>query len=494
MTAFSRLSVAATFAALLCLPLFAQDEKKEEPAKTTPAPLKVPEEKGEKPAGEKPAAEKPGEAKPAEVAPAKPVDPLVEWKRLADRKLEIFNTLQGLKKKFAVAKDNDAKRIIRNEYTDLIREFEADIYSQMIDLADAAWAADSTILDAGELALRNAFNANRFEDARAVAAKLLEANRRTREVFQIAYTSEFAGHNFEKAAVLVEEMIQVYKPGNPQETEYWENYIQKARKYVDFWKQEQAIRETEAALKGDAALPRVTLQTDRGEIIVELFEDQAPNTVASFIQTVEEKKYDAVEFHQVEPQFMAQTGNLGAADEDPLNDQSFSPGFTIPCECYRDGTRMHFQGSLSMALPENGKDRGSTQFFITHLPTHWLNYEDGKTENNHTVFGRVVQGMDIVWATREHDVIETAKVLRKRPHEYKAERILEELDIDPDGTLDPKKTTEGDSKTPEKTTEKKPAEGDKKEADKTEPEKKETPKTEPAKKEAVEKKPADPAK
>ena len=215
MTAFSRLSIATTFAALLSLPLFsfslfAQDEKKEEPAKTTPAPLKVPDEKGEKPAAEKPAAEKPvvkkpaaekpGEEKPTEAAPAKPVDPLVEWKRLADRKIEIFNTLQGLQKKFAVAKDNEAKRVVRNEYTDLIREFETDIYPQMLELAEAVWVKDPTSLDAGEIAMKSAFNSNKFTEASEISAKLLAAERRTRDVYRMGGMAEFALHNFEKAA------------------------------------------------------------------------------------------------------------------------------------------------------------------------------------------------------------------------------------------------------------------------------------------------------
>jgi peptidyl-prolyl cis-trans isomerase B (cyclophilin B) len=497
MTAFSRLGVAAAFAALLSFPLFAQDEKKEEPAKTTPGPLKVPEEKGEKPAaekpaGEKPAAEKPAEEKPAEETPEKPVDPLVEWKRLADRKIEIFNTLQGLKKKFAAAKDNEAKRIVRNEYTDLIREFETEIYPQMLELADAVWAKDPTSLDAGEIAMKSAFNSNKFAQARDISAALLAAERRTRDVYRMGGMAEFALHNFAKSAEMLEELVKVHKPRDAREEEYLKNYAAEARKYIPFWEKEQAIRANEAALEGAAALPKVEVETTKGKIVIELFEDHAPNTVASFIETVESQKYNGVKFHRVIPAFMAQTGDTTTADDDPLNDD-LGGGFTIPCECYTEDTRMHFQGSLSMA--HSGKDTGGTQFFITHLPTYWLNYEKDKEDSNHTCFGRVVEGMDVVWSIERNDEIVAAKVLNKRDHEYKADRVSDEEEK-PDGTLDPKKTTEGDSKTPEKTTEKKPAEGDKKEADKTEPgkkeiEKKETGKTEPAKKEAVEKKPAD---
>lgn len=485
MTAFSRLSIAATFAALLSLPLFsfslfAQDEKKEEPAKTTPAPLKVPDENGEKPAAEKPAAEKPGEEKPVEEAPAKPVDPLVEWKRLADRKIEIFNTLQGLQKKFAAAKDNEAKRVVRNEYTDLIREFETDIYPQMLELAEAVWAKDPTSLDAGEIAMKSAFNSNKFSEASEISAKLLAADLRTKDVYRMGGMAEFALHNFEKAAEMLEELVKVHKPSDAREEEYLKNYAAEARKYIPFWEKEQAIRAKEAALEGAAALPRVEVETTKGKIVIELFEDHAPNTVASFIQTVESQKYNGVKFHRVIPAFMAQTGDITTADDDPLNDGQ-GGGFTIPCECYKEDTRMHFQGSLSMA--HRGKDTGGTQFFVTHLPTYWLNYEKDKEDSNHTCFGRVVEGIDIVWSIERNDEIVSAKVLNKRDHEYKAARVSDEVE-NPDGTLDPKKTTEGDAKTPEKTTEEKPEEGDKKESEKSEP----------AKKEAEEKKPADPAK
>jgi len=114
---------------------------------------------------------------------------------------------------------------------------------------------------------------------------------------------------------------------------------------------------------------------------------------------------------------------------------------------------MHFQGSLSMAHRE--KDTGGKQFFLTHMPSHWLNWKQDKEKNNHTVFGRVVSGMEAVWSAREVDRITRATVIRKRPHEYKAVRKLEEPEID--GTLEPKEgDDEGEEKpgetTPEKTT------------------------------------------
>ena len=398
----------------------------------------------------------------SDAPPAGTVDPLAEWKRLADRKLEIFNTLQAAKQTFAVAKDDAERRKIRDEFTTLIIEFETTIDPEMIKLADTVWEQDQTNLDAGEIAMKNAFNSNQFAVARDISRKLLAADRRTRNVYEMGATSEFALHNFAASAELLEELIRVHKPRDSREAEFLAKYAADARDYVDLWKKEQVIRSKEDALEGDAALPRVELQTTQGKMVVELFEDHAPNTVASFMQTVEAKKYDGVRFHRVLPTFMAQTGDTTENDDDPLNDNT-GPGFTIPCECYRDETRMHFQGSLSMA--HAGKDTGGTQFFITHLPTRHLNHKKDKTTNNHTCFGRIIEGMEAVWNTKIDDTVISARVIRKRPHEYRANRILDAA-LEPDGTLKPKQATDNE---PENTSGKESATDGNKEADAAEP-------------------------
>ena len=94
-------------------------------------------------------------------------------------------------------------------------------------------------------------------------------------------------------------------------------------------------------------LPRVKIETTKGTIIVELFENQAPNTVANFISLVESHFYDGTPFHRVIPQFMAQGG-------DPTGTGTSGPGYTIDCECELPNARKHFLGSLSMA--HAGKD------------------------------------------------------------------------------------------------------------------------------------------
>jgi cyclophilin family peptidyl-prolyl cis-trans isomerase len=179
-------------------------------------------------------------------------------------------------------------------------------------------------------------------------------------------------------------------------------------KYKEMWAKEAALREAEAKAKD---LPRVKLTTTKGDIVVELFENQAPIATANFISLVEKKFYDGLNFHRVLGDFMAQGG-------DPKGDGTGGPGYTIPCECYQDNHRDHFRGSLSMA--NTGKrDSGGSQFFLTFAPTPHL---DGK----HTVFGRVVDGIDVLAKLQrckpgdnaKPDKIVKATVLSKRPHPY----------------------------------------------------------------------------
>jgi cyclophilin family peptidyl-prolyl cis-trans isomerase len=162
-------------------------------------------------------------------------------------------------------------------------------------------------------------------------------------------------------------------------------------------------------------LPRVRLTTSAGELVVELFENEAANTVANFVSLVEKGFYDGTPFHRVIGGFMAQGG-------DPTGTGSGGPGHAIACECDQPGARLHFRGSLSMA--HAGKDTGGSQFFLTFRPTDHL---DGR----HTVFGRVIEGDQVLSRlTRtqdpegqpvpgvQPDTIRKAEVIRKRDHAY----------------------------------------------------------------------------
>jgi cyclophilin family peptidyl-prolyl cis-trans isomerase len=197
-------------------------------------------------------------------------------------------------------------------------------------------------------------------------------------------------------------------------------YLPNIKACKQHWAEEQEIRKAEAEADD---LPRVKLTTSKGDVVLELFENEAPNTVANFISLVDKGFYDGVVFHRVLPGFMAQGGC-------PNGDGSGGPGYTIPCECRQPGYRRHFGGSLSMAKKPD-PDTGGSQFFITFVPTSFL---DGQ----HTVFGRVVEGLDVVFNLQrrdpglrdspEPDRIIKAEVLRRRDHEYVPKKVGDEFD------------------------------------------------------------------
>ncbi|MBE0409403.1 MAG: peptidylprolyl isomerase [Anaerolineales bacterium] len=130
----------------------------------------------------------------------------------------------------------------------------------------------------------------------------------------------------------------------------------------------------------------VILHTDIGDIHLELFTDKAPRTVNNFIFLAKEGFYDDTIFHRVISNFMAQGG-------DPSGSGTGGPGYQFPDEFHPD-LQHDRPGILSMA--NAGPDTNGSQFFITHLPTPWLN-------DRHSVFGRVIDGMDVLLSIPERD-------------------------------------------------------------------------------------------
>lgn len=132
------------------------------------------------------------------------------------------------------------------------------------------------------------------------------------------------------------------------------------------------------------ANPQVSMKTDKGEMILELFASDAPKTVQNFLDLTNKGFYNGLSFHRVISDFMIQGGC-------PNGSGTGGPGYKIDCEI---NPNKHQRGSLSMA--HAGKNTGGSQFFICHSPQSHL---DGV----HTVFGRVVQGVEVVDAIRQGD-------------------------------------------------------------------------------------------
>jgi peptidyl-prolyl cis-trans isomerase B (cyclophilin B) len=140
----------------------------------------------------------------------------------------------------------------------------------------------------------------------------------------------------------------------------------------------------------------VKLQTEKGDIYLDLYDDKTPVTVGSFLDLVGSGFYNGLTFHRVIADFMIQGG-------DPKGDGTGGPGFTIPDEA--DKGLKHVRGSLSMAKTA-APNTGGSQFFICHSPQPHL-------DGIHTVFGECVQGMDVVDKIAVGDKITKATILKK---------------------------------------------------------------------------------
>ena len=132
----------------------------------------------------------------------------------------------------------------------------------------------------------------------------------------------------------------------------------------------------------------ITIETNRGNIGLELYPEHAPNTVNNFVFLAREGFYDGVTFHRVIADFMVQGG-------DPTGTGTGGPGYRFDCEV-ADNPLTHERCVISMA--NAGRNTNGSQFFITHLPTPHL-------DGNHTVFGKVTEGHDVVDAIQQNDTM-----------------------------------------------------------------------------------------
>ena len=148
-----------------------------------------------------------------------------------------------------------------------------------------------------------------------------------------------------------------------------------------------------ASCKSSAALQRerleepiATLETSMGVIKLKLFALKTPQTVGNFIKLANEGFYNGTTFHRVIPDFVIQGGDPNTKDDDPDNDGMGGPGYTFSDEFIPELSH-NKEGILSMA--NSGPDTNGSQFFITLKPLQYL-------DNRHTVFGEVIEGMDVV--------------------------------------------------------------------------------------------------
>jgi peptidyl-prolyl cis-trans isomerase B (cyclophilin B) len=145
-------------------------------------------------------------------------------------------------------------------------------------------------------------------------------------------------------------------------------------------------------------MSKAEIHTQKGVMHVSFFENDAPGTVANFIKLSKAGFYDGLSFHRVIPGFVIQGGC-------PNGTGAGGPGYTIKCEL--DGeNQYHDRGVLSMA--HAGRDTGGSQFFICHSRDNTAHLD-----RQHTVFGKVVEGVDIVDDIQQGDVIQKIIIIEE---------------------------------------------------------------------------------
>jgi cyclophilin family peptidyl-prolyl cis-trans isomerase len=354
--------------------------------------------------------------------PAKPGSRAADFRKVHAEMNALLAELAQLQIKYRTATE-DQRADLQQQWKVLVAKGQK-IEPKLIAAAEEAYQeapnTDKQVTGFLITLLAEEVQADDYEPAAKIGKLLMDNKCDEKGVANLAGIATFAVSDFASAEkYLGLAQSQGYYAAPPQDDKFaqvGDLYLKLIPHYKQAWAKEKSIRAREA--KADN-LPRVLLKTTKGDIEIELFEDQAPNAVANFISLVQSGFYKDVSFHRVIKGFMAQGG-------DPTGTGAGGPGYSIACECYQPNHREHFRGTLSMA--HAGRDTGGSQFFLTFLPTPHL---DGK----HTVFGRVIGGMDVLAklqardpgdkeAPRPDKILE-AKVIRKRAHEYKPQKMPE---------------------------------------------------------------------
>ena len=412
----------------VCLPAHAQDaapaaKAPAADAKAAPAPVApaapAPTAQAPAPTAQTPApAAQAAPAPAAQAAPAPAAQPqggpkLQEFQKIFTQWKAIVVELRQLAEKYGSA-DAAGQEKIKTRYSELVAEGQK-LQPALTKAVEAAYEEDPNNEEMEQFMLatcKGNVKMDNYEEAYRLGEVLLKNKCDTKEVYDWTGLSALMIGKLDIGEKYLKMAAQ-----NAALSEESRRFMGELGSLKRAWADEEKIREAEAKAND---LPRVLLKTNKGDIEIELFENEAPKAVANFISLVEKGFYDGLTFHRVLPGFMAQGGC-------PDGTGSGGPGYTIPCECKQPNYRRHFRGTLSMA--HAGPNTGGSQFFLTFVPTSFL---DGK----HTAFGRVINGMDVLAKIQRRDPDKTpplptpdkiieAKVERKRPHEYKPTKMGE---------------------------------------------------------------------
>ncbi len=151
---------------------------------------------------------------------------------------------------------------------------------------------------------------------------------------------------------------------------------------------------TDTSSMEHAANPHVAINTNKGTIVLELYQDVMPITAGNFLKLAENDFYDGTKFHRVIDGFMIQGGDPNTKTDNVATYGTGGPGYAIEDEHIADPKLSNVRGTISMA--NSGPQSGGSQFFINLVDNTGLDFDKQPLSSKHPVFGRVVEGMDVV--------------------------------------------------------------------------------------------------
>jgi cyclophilin family peptidyl-prolyl cis-trans isomerase len=368
------------------------------------------------PTDDTPAADAPART-PAARAPQAAGEATARFNELVDEWKGVLKELRRLKTEYDTADAEQAKQL-QEQWQRLVAQGN-ELLVDMREAGREAYGEGEAVDPQLERFLLNltedAVNSDDYETGLRLASAMLARAERDQApapkiLYNLAGIAAFATNDYEAARKHFDQARDAAALDARGQ-----QYDSLVEKYQGYWEQELALREKEAEAND---LPRVKISTTAGDMVVELFENEAPETVGNFVSLVEADFYNGLNFHRVLPHFMAQGG-------DPKGNGSGGPGYNIYCETDHPNARRHFRGTLSMAKTEF-RDTGGSQFFICFTQQEPL---DGK----HTAFGRVIEGFDVLSRIQRIDPqnpspveptkINSMEVLRKRDHRYLPRKV-----------------------------------------------------------------------
>jgi cyclophilin family peptidyl-prolyl cis-trans isomerase len=357
---------------------------------------------------------KPGKAGPA----------ATEFRNVLGKWKAVIEELGNLQSKYLAADAQERKKM-EKRWDELIAqgmELKPQLVAAAVNAFTESPRADKQITDLLNQILAADFDQDDYEEVAQIGKLLMENHAGDPRAAALTGVAAAVVGDF---ATAEKYLNQTKKQGILEDTKAPPELINRLKLYAvklpvmkKQWEAEQkTLKKEEQA--GD--LPRVLIKTNRGDMVVELFENEAPNTVANFITLAEKGFYNGKTFHRVISHFMAQGG-------DPNGDGTGGPGYNIAFEADRPDHRLHFRGYLSMARSQ-GKNTAGSQFFICFTP----GYPEWPINDEYTVFGRVTKGLDVLAKIQRRDVdrnpnvpdpdkILEIKVLSKRDHPYKVKK------------------------------------------------------------------------